>query len=53
MHEIMIEINQFENLRKELLELRKLMDYKNSGFCKKKLESIIKKYFRINKKRWN
>lgn len=36
---------EYENLKKELVKLRRFLDYKNSGFCKKKLENILKNYF--------
>ena len=37
---------EYEKLKKDLVKLRKYLDYKNSGFCKKKLENIIKNYFK-------
>lgn len=36
---------EYEDLKVELVRLRKYLDYKNAGFCKKKLENIIKIYF--------
>jgi len=50
MKKLTIEIEQFENLKKELIGLRKLMDFKNNSFCKKKLESIIENYFEKKRK---
>ena len=37
---------EYKDLKAELVKLRKYLDYKNSGFCKRVLESIIKKYFK-------
>ena len=36
---------EYEDFKKELETLRKYLDYKNSGFCKRKLDGIIEKYF--------
>lgn len=40
-----IEIEKRDGLIKELIELRKYLNYKNSSFCKSKLDKIIEKYF--------
>ena len=40
-----IEIEERNGLIKELIELRKYLNYKNSSFCKSKLDKIIRKYF--------
>jgi len=37
------EKEKLENLKSELLKLRKYMNYKNSSFCKKLLDKIIDK----------
>ena len=37
---------EYEDLKKELVRLRKYLDYKNSGFCKRYLKNIIQKYFK-------
>jgi len=36
---------QLKNLHQELKELRNYMNFKNNGFCQRKLEQIIKNYF--------
>ena len=36
-----------ENLKKDLEKLRKYLDYKNVGYCKRVLDNIIKIYFKI------
>ncbi len=38
--------DDLEALYKELIQLRKLLDYKNSSYCKRFLDSIIHKYFK-------
>ena len=37
---------EYEDLKVELVRLRKYLDYKNSGFCKRYLEKLIRKYFK-------
>ena len=44
---------KFEQLKKELLKLRKMMDYKNSSFYRKSLDDIIKLYFVEKRKEVN
>lgn len=34
---------EYEDLKNKLVQLRKYLDYKNSNFCKKFLDEIIKK----------
>ena len=38
-----------QELKKKLKQLRTFLNYKNSNFCKKKLDEIIRKYFKNRK----
>ena len=44
--EMILDKQQFKDLEKELKQLREYLNYKNSRFCKSKLENIIQKYFK-------
>lgn len=47
--------NQEKNgeLRCELERLRRFLNYKNSKFCKRVLDEIIRKYFKNKKEEYN
>ena len=45
MAQITISIN-LKDLKKQLEFLRKSLDYRKVKFCKKKLDEILKKYFK-------
>ena len=40
-----------QELKKELKRLRKLLNFKNSKFCKRVLDEIIHKYFKNKKEK--
>ena len=46
---ILFDKNDIENLEKELEQLRKYLNYKNAGYCKRFLNDIIQKYFKKEK----